>query len=511
MADDGWGDDDEGWGDDGDGADGWGSDADIMDVEDGGGGFAKFETTAPKEIHYTLLTIEKIGTQMLKDVENVAQHLDLLPANSEHLLRFNKWNQQKVIDAYLTDPENTMKKSGIPAEKRSPQWTTGEHECPMCYDDFDVSEMDHANCGHQICKGCWGDMCTTSVANKDCVNLTCSYFKCDCRIDREMFRKYLSPAQNERYEKFCIDDYVDKNKTLVWCPAPNCTIACKHEPGMVKDVICEKVPGACGFRFCVKCKTESHRPAPCDVTAKWRMKASSESENIQYIMARTKRCPKCKVHIEKNQGCNHMTCKNCGYEFCWLCKGDWKSHGTATGGFYKCNVYEKNKKAGQVSEEEKASADAKNSLEKYMFYLTRYENHLKSIGFAKKTKEETERRMDEMAAKYNWKPNEATFLMDAVDTVIECRRLLAWTYPIGYYLPDDNPSKELFTDLQQQLEKFMEHLHELCERDMDKLADNKMRTEVKNYTRCTTKFRDNMIKGVEEEINEYFVMNPMPD
>merc|ERR1712154_518295 len=53
------------------------------------------------------------------------------------------------------------------------------------------------------------------------------------------------------------------------------------------------------------------------------------------------------VHIEKNQGCNHMTCRKhaggCGHEFCWLCKGDWSKHGSATGGYYQCNIYEKNK------------------------------------------------------------------------------------------------------------------------------------------------------------------------
>ena len=45
-----------------------------------------------------------------------------------------------------------------------------------------------------------------------------------------------------------------------------------------------------------------------------------------WISLHTKSCPKCKVPIQKNKGCNHITCINCKTEFCWDCKGSWK-HG----------------------------------------------------------------------------------------------------------------------------------------------------------------------------------------
>ena len=32
-----------------------------------------------------------------------------------------------------------------------------------------------------------------------------------------------------------------------------------------------------------------------------------------------KKCPSCKVQIEKNGGCNRMTCR-CGQMFCWICR-----------------------------------------------------------------------------------------------------------------------------------------------------------------------------------------------
>ena len=43
-----------------------------------------------------------------------------------------------------------------------------------------------------------------------------------------------------------------------------------------------------------------------------------------------------------------MTCKMCGYEFCWLCSGKWSEHGQKTGGYYNCNKYEEMKKSGKL-------------------------------------------------------------------------------------------------------------------------------------------------------------------
>ena len=61
----------------------------------------------------------------------------------------------------------------------------------------------------------------------------------------------------------------------------------------------------------------------CETIKKWLIKNSAESENLNWIIANTKPCPKCKRPIEKNQGCMHMTCSQCKHQFCWLCLADY--------------------------------------------------------------------------------------------------------------------------------------------------------------------------------------------
>ena len=39
----------------------------------------------------------------------------------------------------------------------------------------------------------------------------------------------------------------------------------------------------------------------------------------KYLEKYAKKCPKCSAAIEKNQGCNHMTCTICKTHFCWIC------------------------------------------------------------------------------------------------------------------------------------------------------------------------------------------------
>jgi ariadne-1 len=83
-------------------------------------------------------------------------------------------------------------------------------------------------------------------------------------------------------------------------PPPNFVVKCK-----------------CGWTFCFHCKERSHLPATCEQNRIWKDKLAAEGGQATWLFKNTKGCPSCKVPIEKNEGCLHMTCK-CGHEFCWM-------------------------------------------------------------------------------------------------------------------------------------------------------------------------------------------------
>ena len=263
----------------------------------------------------------------------------------------------------------------------------------------------------------------------------------------------------------------------------------------------------CGLSFCFKCLRDGHRPCDCEMMQMWENKNKSDGENTKWLIVNTKQCPNCHKYIEKNQGCNHMTCRKeaggCGYEFCWICLGEWKPHGTS---WYKCEKFSPNE---LDKNKEKIKNNMKLELERFANYYERVQEEEIAIKYALKLSGKIDNFKKQLENEKHLPHTESLFLDDALRTVIECHKILKNTYIFGYYMKESNTTS-LYQHHQEMLRRNADLLHDKIE--MKYLADiiaeenyeefNKkfivFKGEVLSLISATIKFKENILDEIEK-------------
>eukprot|EP01129_Flabellula_baltica_P014854 TRINITY_DN7244_c0_g1_i1.p1 TRINITY_DN7244_c0_g1~~TRINITY_DN7244_c0_g1_i1.p1 ORF type:complete len:549 (-),score=106.96 TRINITY_DN7244_c0_g1_i1:56-1624(-) len=188
-------------------------------------------------------------------------------------------------------------------------------DCTICFMDYKVKDMIQLkNCGHRFCPDCVRLHLETSVNHRIFMRIVselgtyftirCPQVGCTDEIDIHDFKK-IDRELFDRYDEILRDSAIDLESSFMWCPTAGCgNVLVTYEKDMI---VCYR----CMYSHCTKCNERWHQ-GPC-----------GEELSMEWINSRTKLCPSCDTPIEKNGGCNHMTCFLCYFEFCWLCLGDY--------------------------------------------------------------------------------------------------------------------------------------------------------------------------------------------
>lgn len=428
---------------------------------------------------------------------------------AEALLRNYEWSREMLLEAWMTDPKHCCEKSGVhppssifcdkPVVQHSlhtdqPRLETQQKctgICDICMDSFVMSDS-HVGmtCDHVFCKDCWKEYLNLKIQEGDAHNITCPAYQCDKLAPVDLIEGIVSRDMARRYLQFDIKAFVDSNPNIKWCPFPGCGRAVKLPD---QDDRNKKIPVDTsravdcgnGHYYCWDCLGEAHEPSSCDNWTKWFQRIgeirpeeirgteedTNTAANCLWLVTNSKPCPNCKSPIQKNEGCNHMKCSKCKYDFCWVCLDQWKRHNTSTGGYFKCNRYEAVKVVQEATQKAQSQAEEQNhkmqELNKFVHYYTRFKNHENSYKLEEPLLNTTKNKMMKLAeaatdlASAN---SETQFVEHAVQQLLKARKVLKCSYVYGYYLDGPGYMKIVFEFMQTELEETTEILSQMVNR-----------------------------------------------
>lgn len=438
----------------------------------------------PEYFEYDCLTVEDIEKLLNELVEKLNTILQITPSLAKVLLLEHQWNNNAVVEKYrqdanallvtarikpptnVTDAASTsaaaasaqllrMGSSGYkttttiatstvtsPSSSNNANSITSistqvqsqyRRMCPVCASSQPSDKFYSLACGHSFCKDCWTIYFETQIFQGISIQIGCMAQKCNVRVPEDLVLTLVTrPVMRDKYQQFAFKDYVKSHPELRFCPGPNCQIIVQSSEISAKRAICK----VCHTGFCFKCGMDYHAPTDCQIIKKWLTKCADDSETANYISAHTKDCPKCHICIEKNGGCNHMQCFNCKHDFCWMCLGDWKTHGSE---YYECSRYKDNPNIANES----VHVQAREALKKYLHYYERWENHSKSLKLEQQTIDRMRQRINSKVMNGSGTWIDWQYLFNAAALLAKCRYTLQYTYPYAYYM-EGGSRKNLF-------------------------------------------------------------------
>ncbi|KAF2018525.1 hypothetical protein BU24DRAFT_316371, partial [Aaosphaeria arxii CBS 175.79] len=193
--------------------------------------------------------------------------------------------------------------------------------CDVCQENLRARHFPALDeCTHKptTCSRCLSQWIKSQLETKGCNSIKCPGNGCRHILSYYEVKYHASRQVFERYDELVTRSSLASTPDFRWCGTPGCTSGQIHQ-GAGNIFQCN----ACGSRQCVIHNVNWHEGLTCEQYDRQRneQRILEENASVRAISCLTKRCPGpgCNRNIEKNGGCDHMTCSVCYYEFCWEC------------------------------------------------------------------------------------------------------------------------------------------------------------------------------------------------
>ena len=192
----------------------------------------------------------------------------------------------------------------------------GLPDCPVCFVPVEMQDLRRLEyCGHAYCKLCLATQIEHAVKSKE-FPVKCAGENCGKPLVVRDFSTLIRQGMIKKREFIdaAVSTFVSKNNEKYrYCSTADCQMiyAISSKRALFACPLCLK-------KVCTKCHKSYHEGITCEMLQSEMEDGNSLLDWLKEKPSSRKLCPKCHIGIEKNEGCNHMTCK-CGAHICWVC------------------------------------------------------------------------------------------------------------------------------------------------------------------------------------------------
>lgn len=202
-------------------------------------------------------------------------------------------------------------------------------ECTVCVEEKPLKEFPKITerCKHQpsTCLNCVREWVKSELTALTWNKLKCCGAGCKATLSHADMKRVATKELFEKYDHFSMLSVLSTMPDFRWCLSRRCKSGQIHITGTEGPIFrCV----SCSAKACVVHNVPWHEGLTCreyDYSKNPRLKKKEEQASERAVKELTKRCPGkgCNAPIERNGGCDHMTCRKCLHQFCWLCMADY--------------------------------------------------------------------------------------------------------------------------------------------------------------------------------------------
>eukprot|EP00004_Rigifila_ramosa_P016711 TRINITY_DN3992_c0_g1_i1.p2 TRINITY_DN3992_c0_g1~~TRINITY_DN3992_c0_g1_i1.p2 ORF type:complete len:307 (-),score=40.80 TRINITY_DN3992_c0_g1_i1:21-887(-) len=191
--------------------------------------------------------------------------------------------------------------------------------CAVCYEPIPTPESTALGAlgaceTHSACRACLTTWLTECVNMRRLPDLPCVAHGSGCKhvLPFRLLQHLVDDPVVQRYLDRSAVVAIAQSGRILSCPLCPCVFVLENT---AETEGCTEFQCRCLARVCMLCQRRSHPGKPCTEAEL----EASEAATQKFFATFTKPCIACAWPIQKNGGCNSMTCSQCKKVFCWMC------------------------------------------------------------------------------------------------------------------------------------------------------------------------------------------------